>query len=61
MERDKLMKKYELASENLESILEQLIEANLITHLEFSELMRPSETQMTRAFDETRKAIEELD
>jgi hypothetical protein len=47
--------------ENFESILEQLIEANLITHQQFSELMRPSETQMNRAFDETRKAIEELD
>ena len=61
MERDRLLEKYRLAPENFETIPERLIEANLITHLQFSELMRPSESQMTRTFDETRKAIEELD
>ena len=55
------MENYRPNQENFESILEQLIEENLITHLQFSEVMRPSETQMTGAFDETRKAIEELD
>ena len=61
MERDRLIEKYRLAPENFESILERLIEANLITHLQFSELMRPSESQMTRAFDERRKGTEESD
>jgi hypothetical protein len=61
MERDRLIGKYRLAPENFEIILERLIEANLITHVQFSELLRPTESQIRRALDETRRAIEELD
>ena len=59
MERDRLIEKYGLKPEKFESILEQLLQSDLITHLQFSELMRPSATQMTRAFDKTRKTIKE--
>ena len=61
MDKDTLADKYRLTFKDLEDILERLLESDLITHLQFSELMRPSATQMTRAFDETRKAIEESD
>ena len=61
MDKDTLVEKYRLTFETFENILEQLLQSDLITHLQFSELMRPSATQMTRAFDKTRKTIKESD
>jgi hypothetical protein len=61
MDKDTLAEKYRLTFETFENILEQLLQSDLITHLQFSELMRPSATQMTRAFDKTRKTIKESD
>jgi hypothetical protein len=61
MDKDGLMEKYRVTLKTFENILEQLLESDLITHLQVSELMRPSETQMTRAFDQKGKKIKDSD
>jgi hypothetical protein len=61
MDKDTLVEKYQLTFKAFEDILERLLESDLITHLQFSELMRPSATQMTRAFDKTGKTTKESD
>jgi Mor family transcriptional regulator len=56
-----LMKKYRLNPEQLESVLRKLLEADLITHMQLYERTSISDSQITRAFVESGKAIGELD
>ena len=56
-----LMEKYRLNPKQLESVLRQLVEADLITHMQLYERTSISDSQITRAFVESGKAIAELD
>jgi predicted transcriptional regulator len=56
-----LMSKYGLSHEGLQKVFEKLVEADFITVLELHERARLSETQVTRAFVDAQKAIDELD
>jgi hypothetical protein len=61
MDDPSLMEKYSLTPEGLQKVFEKLIEADFITVLELHERARLSETQVTRAFVEAQRAIDELD
>lgn len=61
MDDPTLMKKYQLTPQKLEEVLEKLIEADFITVLELHERARLSDTQVTKAFVEAQRAIDELD
>ena len=56
-----LMEKYHLNAKQLESVLRKLVEADLITHMQLYERTSLSDSQITRAFVESEKAIAELD
>jgi len=55
-----LMEKYTLTAKELEAVLRKLVEVDLITHMELYERTSLSDTQITKAFVDSR-AIEELD
>jgi hypothetical protein len=55
-----LMRKYDLTDKQLEMVFQKLIDADFITALELWERSRLSDTQITRAFVEAQKAIDEL-
>jgi hypothetical protein len=55
-----LMRKYELTDKQLEMVFQKLIDADFITALELWERSRLSDTQITKAFVEAQKAIDEL-
>jgi hypothetical protein len=55
-----LMSKYELTDKQLEMVFQKLIDADFITALELWERSRLSDTQITKAFVEAQKAIDEL-
>jgi hypothetical protein len=55
-----LMEKYDLTAKQLEQILRKLLQADLITHMQLYERTSLSDSQVTSAFAETRKAIDEL-
>lgn len=61
MDDPTLMKKYQLSPQKLEEVLEKLVQADFITVLELHERARLSDTQVTKAFIEAQKAIDELD
>ncbi len=56
-----LMEKYHLNAKQSESVLRKLLEADLITHMQLYERTSISDSQITRAFVESGKAIAELD
>jgi len=58
---DLLMEKYHLNSRQLERLLRNLVEADLITSMQLYERTSLSDSQVTRAFLETEKAITEID
>lgn len=60
MDDNELMRKYDLSASQLESVFHKLIEADFITSLELWERCRLSDTQITKAFVEAQKAIDEL-
>jgi hypothetical protein len=55
-----LMVKYDLSERQLEQVFQKLIDADFITSLELWERSRMSDTQITKAFVEAQKAIDEL-
>ncbi len=61
MDDNKLMKKYALSERQLEALLQKLIDADFLTTLELWERSRLSDTQITKAFVEAQKAIDQLD
>lgn len=61
MDDPTLMNKYQLTPQKLEEVLEKLIQADFITVLELHERARLSDTQVTKAFIEAQRAIDELD
>ncbi len=61
MDDPTLMNKYQLTPQKLEEVLEKLIQADFITVLELHERARLSDTQVTKAFVEAQRAIDELD
>ena len=56
-----LMEKYHLSSKQLEGVLRKWVDADLITHMQLYERTSLSDSQITRAFVESGKAIAELD
>jgi hypothetical protein len=60
MDDNQLMNKYELSEKQLEMVFQKLIDSNFITALELWERSRLSDTQITKAFVEAQKAIDEL-
>ena len=61
MDDPTMMKKYQLTPQKLEEVLEKLVQADFITVLELHERARLSDTQVTKAFIEAQRAIDELD
>jgi hypothetical protein len=60
MDDPALMRKYEITDKQLEMVFQKLIDADFITALELWERSRLSDTQITKAFVEAQKAIDEL-
>ncbi len=56
-----MMEKYQLNPKQLDSVLRKLFEADLITHMQLYERTSVSDSQITRAFIEAERAVEELD
>lgn len=56
-----LMEKYRLKPKQLDSVLRKLFEADLITHMQLYERTSVSDSQITRAFIEAERAVQELD
>jgi hypothetical protein len=56
-----LMRKYQLSAKQLESVLRKLVDADLISHLQLYERTSLSDTQITKAFVDTQRAVRELD
>jgi hypothetical protein len=61
MDNDDLMAKYCLSARQLQSVLRKMIHAGLITALELSRRLSITRSQVMEAFQETGKAIRELD
>ena len=55
-----LMEKYHLTAKGLEAVLRKLVEKDLITHLQLYERTSLSDSQLTKAFVDSERAIEEL-
>jgi hypothetical protein len=60
MDDSALMNKYGLTPDGLQSVFEKLIEADLMTVPELYERAKLSDSQVTRAFVEAQKAIDEI-
>ena len=56
-----LVLKYDLTPAQLEKIFGKLVEADFITVVELHERAKLSDTQVTRAFVDAQRAIDELD
>ncbi len=61
MDDPSLMLKYSLSYDGLQKVFEKLVEADFITVLELHERARLSDTQVTKAFVEAQRAIDEID
>lgn len=61
MSDPELMDKYNLSERQLERLLQQLVGKGLITQRQIDERLNMDDTQVTRAFDDTRRSIEELE
>jgi hypothetical protein len=60
LDDDTLMRKYELSAQNLDRLFRKLVEVDFISVIELQERARLSDSQVTRAFVEAQKAIDEL-
>jgi hypothetical protein len=60
MDDNELMLKYDLTEKQLEMVFQKLIDANFITAVEMWERAKLSDTQITKAYVEAQKAIDEL-
>ncbi len=56
-----LVSKYQLSAKQLESVLRKMVDADLISHLQLYERTSLSDSQITKAFVETQRAVRELD
>ena len=56
-----IMEKYQLSPIQLENVFGKLVDADFITVVELHERARLSESQVTRAFVEAQRAIDELE
>jgi len=56
-----LMEKYGLTAKQLEGVLRKLVDLDLITHMQLYERTTLSDTQITKAFVEEKRAITDLD
>ena len=61
MDDNALMTKYELTARQLQSVFRQIIRAGLATAMELSSRLSITKSQVREAFEETGKAIRELD
>jgi predicted transcriptional regulator len=61
MDDPTLMLKYNLSHDDLQKVFEKLVEADFITVLELHERSRLSDTQVTKAFVDAQKAIDEIE
>ena len=61
LDDDQIMEKYQLTPTQLENVFGKLVEADFITVVELHERARLSESQVTRAFVEAQRAIDELE
>ncbi len=50
-----------LSAKQLESVLRKMVDADLISHLQLYERTSLSDSQITKAFVETQRAVRELD
>ena len=55
-----LMSKYQLSGRQLEVLLQQLVDTGKITQKQINHRLNMAETAITRAFDETRRSVQEL-
>jgi uncharacterized protein (DUF433 family) len=56
-----LMEKYDLTAKQLELLLQQMVDKGVLTQEQINERLNLAETAITKAFDETRRSIDELD
>ncbi len=61
LDDDDLMLKFNLTPQELERVFGKLVEADFITVVELHERAKLSDTQVTKAFVEAQRAIDELD
>jgi hypothetical protein len=61
LDDDDLMLKYDLTPQELERVFGKLVEADFITVVELHERAQLSDTQVTKAFVDAQRAIDELD
>jgi type IV secretory pathway TrbF-like protein len=61
MSDDTIMTKYGLSARQLQSVFRQIIQAGLATALELSSRLSITKSQVREAFEETGRAIRELD
>lgn len=61
MDDSAMMRKYNLSPEQLEMVFEKLVEADFITMQELYERSKVTDSQITAAFVEAQRAIDELD
>jgi hypothetical protein len=55
------MEKYDLTAKQLELLLQQMVDKGVVTQEQIDERLNLAETAITKAFDETRRSIDELD
>lgn len=56
-----LMSKYQLTGRQLEVLLQQLVDTGKITQKQIDRRLNLAETAITKAFDETRRSVQELE
>ncbi len=56
-----LMSKYQLTGRQLEVLLQQLVDTGKISQKQIDRRLNMAETAITRAFDETRRSVQELE
>lgn len=56
-----LMSKYQLTGRQLEVLLQQLVDTGKVTQKQIDRRLNMAETAITRAFDETRRSVQELE
>ncbi|MFH0825033.1 MAG: hypothetical protein V2B18_19955 [Pseudomonadota bacterium] len=61
LDDNSLMSKYDITGDQLERIFGKLVDANFLTALELHERAKLSDTQITAAYVEAQRAIDELD
>lgn len=61
MDDTALMEKYDLSQQGLQKVFQKLVEADFITVLELHERARLTDSQVTKAFVDAQKAIDEIE